>query len=101
VRCLKHDLEALLLAAPDQLRQRLGTTDKLTKAWCKPVEDQNDDQPPKRVVDALFKKYRKKRGYIGTMDALWILERAKLASVEQACSQRFRPFVEDLRQAVT
>ena len=100
VHCLKHDLEALLLASPDVLRQRLNTKDQLKKGWRKPVENQNDEQPPKRIVEALFNKYRKKPGYIDTIDAPWILERADLASVERACSQRFRPFVRDLREAV-
>jgi len=99
VHCLKHDLEALLLAAPAQLRQRLGTTEQLKKAWRKPVEDQDDDRPPKRVVEDLFKKYRKKPSYVDTTDAPWILGRADLTMVETACPQRFRPFVEDLRAA--
>ncbi len=99
VHCLKHDLEALLLAAPDQLRLRLKTKDQLEK-WQKPVEDQDDDKPPKRIVEALFNKYRKKPGYIDTSDAPWILSRADLASLEAACPQRFRPFVAELRQAV-
>lgn len=100
VHCLKHDLEALLLAAPDQLRQRLGTADALRNAWRKPVEDQDDNRPPKRVVEELFKKYRKKPGYVDTSDAPWILARADLAAVETACPQRFAPFVADLDAAV-
>jgi len=100
VHCLKHDLEVLLLAAPDELRQRLRTTDRLTKGWRKPVEDQNDQRPPKRVVRDLFHKYRRKRGYIDTVDAPWILEKADLVAIEKACSQRFRPFLADLRAAM-
>jgi hypothetical protein len=38
VHCLKHDLEVLLLACPDQLRQRLGTDHALGQ-WRSPVED--------------------------------------------------------------
>jgi Domain of unknown function (DUF4276) len=101
VHCLKHDLEALLLAAREQLRQRLGTGDELHKAWRQPVEDQNDDQPPKRVVEKLFDKYRKKPGYVDTTDAPWILARANLAEVEKACPQRFGPFVTELREAAS
>lgn len=100
VHCLKHDLEALLLAAPDELRQRLRTRDQLKNAWRKPVEDQNDHRPPKRLVEDLFKKYRKKPGYVETSDAPWILGRADLASIEAACPQRFRPFVQELRDVV-
>lgn len=100
VHCLKHDLEVLLLAAPEPLRHRLGTSDQLKKAWRKPVEDQDDDHPPKRVVEALFKKYRKKPGYVDTTDAPWILERADLESIETACPQQFRPFAQELRRLV-
>ncbi len=100
VHCLKHDLEVLLLAAPDELRQRLGTEDALRKAWRKPVEDQDDNRPPKRVVEGLFSKYRMKPGYQDVVDAPWILERASLAAVEGACPQRFAPFVADLRASL-
>jgi hypothetical protein len=100
VHCLKRDLEALLLAAPDLLRKRLGTDDALRTAWRKPVEDQDDERPPKRVVEDLFRKYRKKPGYQDTVDAPLILERAEHRAVEQACPQRFAPFVADLRAAV-
>lgn len=101
VHCLKYDLEVLLLAAPDELRRRLNTTHRLEKTWRKPVEDQDDHHPPKRVVEDLFKKYRKKPGYIDTSDAPWILGRADLESVETACPQRFGPFVQELRQAAS
>lgn len=69
VHCFKHDLETLLLAATDELRQRLGTNDALRSVWRKPVEEQNDDRPPKRVVADLFRKYRAKPGYV---DAPWM-----------------------------
>lgn len=98
VHCFKHDLEALLLAAPDGLRQRLGTKDQLKGKWRLPVEDQNDDKPPKYVVDDLFKKYRKKPDkYIDTIDAAWILARVSLDEVTRGCPQRFAPFVKELR----
>ncbi len=100
VHCLKHDLEALLLAASNELRQRLGTTDQLKRAWRKPVEEQNDIRPPKRVVEELFRKYRRKPGYVETTDAPWILARADLSAIESACPQRFSPFAQDLRAAV-
>jgi len=53
IHCLKHDLEALILASPDVLRQRLKTSDALQGGWRRPVEDQNDDKPPKRIVEQL------------------------------------------------
>lgn len=98
VHCLKHDLEVLLLACPDQLRQRLGTDHALGQ-WRSPVEDQNDQQPPKRIVEALFKKYRPK-GYVETVDAPWILERASLEAIIAKCPQRIAPFVAELQRIV-
>ncbi len=100
VHCLKHDLEALLLAAPDPLRERLRTKDALRGRWRLPVEDQNDARPPKRVVEELFRQYRKKPDYVDTIDALWILERAPLDAIERACPQSFAPFVRELRALV-
>lgn len=97
VHCLKHDLEALLLAAPEVLRLRLKTQDVLHGAWRRPVEEQNDDKPPKRVVEELFKKYRRKPGYVDTSDAVWILERASLEAIVDACPQHFGPLVRELR----
>src|SRR5262249_20053200 len=97
VHCLKHDLEVLLLACPERLRERLGTRDALQGRWRKPVEEQNDQQPPKRIVEGLFNRYRKRR-YADTVDAPWILSRASLEEVVALCAQRFRPFVDELRR---
>jgi hypothetical protein len=97
VHCLKYDLEGLLLAAPDALRARLGTTDALRNRWRNPVEDQNDRQPPKRIVEVLFSQYRKRSRYVDTVDAPWILQRASLDALMTACPQRFAPFVSELR----
>lgn len=78
---LKHDLEMLLLAAKDELRSYLGTPDKLG-AWRKPVEDQDQDHPPKRVVEELFiTKSRRKRAYRDTVHARAIM--AKVADIKQ------------------
>lgn len=98
VHCLKHDLEVLLLAAAEPLRRRLGTEDALRNRWRIPVEDQNDGRPPKRVVEALFDQYAKRRRYIDTLDAPWILARASLDDITAACPQRFAPFVTELRR---
>lgn len=95
VHCLKHDLEVLLLGAPEVLRQRLKTDENIEKNWRKPVETQNDNEPPKRVVERLFMKYRKK-GYIETIDAPWILERASPKDLCAACPQNFRPLFTEL-----
>ncbi len=99
VHCLKHDLEALVLAAPDALRDRLGTPHRLEEGWRRPVETQNGERPPKYVVDGLFKQYRS-RAYEETQDAPWILDRANLGDVERACPQQFAPFVAELRAIV-
>jgi len=68
---LKHDFEMLVLAACPQLRAHLGTTEKLG-AWRHPVEDQNQDHPPKRVVEALYLT-KKGRSYRDTTDAPAVL----------------------------
>jgi len=97
--CLKHDLEALLLAATDELRARLKTQNAFKGHWRLPVEDQNDNRPPKRVVEELFNQYCKK-GYDETNDAPWILTRASasLDKVLKACPQCFAPFVRELKE---
>jgi len=96
VHCLKHDLEALLLAVPEILQQRLGMKSELKESWTLPVENQNGDKPPKRIVEELFVKHKKER-YRETLDAPWILEKASLATVLGRCKERFAPFVEQLQ----
>lgn len=72
---LKYDLEMLLLAARDELRSVVGTSDMLG-SWRKPAEDQNDAMPPKRVVQELFRtKSSRKRDYRETRDAPDVLRR--------------------------
>ena len=100
VHCLKHDLEALILAAPEVLRQRLRTDDALRNRWRLPVEEQNDEQPPKRIVTDLFAHYRQKPVYGPTIDAPWILARASLDTVKLACPQQFAPFVAELERII-
>lgn len=69
----KHDFEMLLLAAKDALRSALGTNDRLGN-WRLPVEDQNFDQPPKRLIEGLFRtKSVSRRSYLDTRDAPKIL----------------------------
>lgn len=50
VFCFKHDLEALVLASGDALKALLGVK-SLDVYWHEPVEDQNHDKPPKRIVE--------------------------------------------------
>ncbi|MDC0711577.1 DUF4276 family protein [Stigmatella sp. ncwal1] len=97
IHCLKHDLEVLLLGAPDILKQRLNTDEGIEKQWRKPPEDQNDQKPPKRVVEQLFMKYRR-RAYIETTDAPWILERASARELCAACPQNFKPLFHELER---
>lgn len=85
----------LLLGAPELLRERLKAKDRFEGNWRRPVEDQNDKEPPKVVVQRLFKKYRK-QGYIETTDAPWILERASTRELCAACPQNFRPLFTEL-----
>jgi hypothetical protein len=70
---LKHDLEMLILAAQGELGRVLGTTDGLG-SWVKPVENQNQLRPPKRIVEELFlHKSRRKKAYRDTKDAPAVL----------------------------
>jgi len=71
---LKHDFEMLLLAAKDQLRSFLGTSDRLGN-WHNPVEDQNQNHPPKRIIEELFMtKSRTRHAYRDTRDASAVLQ---------------------------
>ena len=70
---LKYDLEMLLLAAQREIRGYLGTPDQLGK-WRSPVEDQNQQRPPKLIVEELFRtKSKAKHAYRETKDASAIL----------------------------
>jgi hypothetical protein len=95
VHCLKHDLEALLLGAEDQLRQYLDLAGRrLPITWTTPVEDQDFGHPPKRVVEELFARVG--RSYVDTYDAPQILAMADSARLACSCPQCFSPFLEEL-----
>ena len=81
---LKHDLEVLLLAATSQLQSRLNTQDNLS-GWRRPPEDQNQNKPPKRIVEELFSKYRKRQSYNDVVDGPAILRNADLQEVAEQC----------------
>lgn len=73
----RHDFEMLLLAAADALRVHLGTDEKLGK-WRVPVEDQDFEQPPKRIIERLFRaKSTRRRAYLDTRDAPAVLRKVK------------------------
>jgi hypothetical protein len=67
----KHDLEVLLLAATNELRLVLGTTEKLGN-WRHPAEEQNHQKSPKYVVNELFRT-KKGQSYKDTVHARAVL----------------------------
>ena len=80
---LKHDLEVLLLAATSQLQFRLKMSNR-PSGWRQPPEDQNQDKPPKRIVEALFQR-ELKRSYRENTDSNAILRDADLREVAKQC----------------
>jgi hypothetical protein len=93
VFCFKHDLEALLLTCEEGLKSRLGVT-SLPVSWQKPVEDQNHNHPPKRIVERMFELSGDR--YQGTIDAPLILGTERYQDVADLCPQCFKPFVDFL-----
>ncbi|MBI1746917.1 MAG: DUF4276 family protein [Acidobacteria bacterium] len=93
VFCFKYDLEALVLASEKALQNRLKV-DSLSVTWCIPVEDQNHERPPKRIVEAIFERHHQR--YKNTADAPIILGRSNYQEIADRCSQCFKPFVEYL-----
>jgi hypothetical protein len=74
---LKHDLESLLLAAEPALTKYLRVGGRLG-AWNNLVEDQNDDEPPKRIIEKIFRTKSPKRiAYRDTVHAPAILEQVE------------------------
>ena len=80
---LKHDLEVLLLAATSQLQSRLKMSNK-PSGWRQPPEEQNQDRPPKRIVEYLFQR-ELKRSYRENTDSNAILRDADLREVAEQC----------------
>jgi hypothetical protein len=93
VFCFKHDLEVLVLAAHEQLASRLGIA-QLNPTWTIPVEDQNHDRHPKKIVRELFEAHGDR--YEETVDAPLILAAADYRTIAQRCPQCFAPFVDFL-----
>ncbi|MEO5931754.1 MAG: DUF4276 family protein [Candidatus Kapaibacterium sp.] len=93
VFCFKHDLEALVLSDPEALRNRLNV-ESLVPTWTIPVEDQNHDRPPKRVVEDLFREQGMR--YKGAVDASLMLKDADYRIIAERCFQCFKPFVQFL-----
>ena len=80
---LKHDLEVLLLAATSQLQSRLKMSNR-PSGWRQPPEEQNQDRPPKRIVEDLFRRHLK-QSYRETTDSYAILRNADLREVAEQC----------------
>lgn len=91
VFCFKYEMEALILAAESALQGKLGVT-SLAVTWTIPVEDQNHDRPPSKIVEQLFKNSGK--GYKKTVDAKLILGNTSYQEIADKCPQCFKPFVE-------
>ena len=91
VFCFKYELEALILAAEVALQNRLGIN-SINRTWRIPVEDQNHDNPPKQIVEQLFKNCGKR--YQETVDVPLILGSVSYQEIADKCTQCFKPFVE-------
>jgi hypothetical protein len=98
VFCFKHDLEALILASNEALEARLDAK-CLEPIWHIPVEDQNHDLPPKRIVENVFIQFGKK--YKETVDAPVILGMMRYHVVAERCPQCFKPFIEFIESVGT
>lgn len=84
VFCLIHDLESLLLAAEEQFLPACGLT---AAKWTTPVEEQNHDNPPKRIVEKLI------RGFQPTVDGPRLLAGADYRVISSRCPRGFGQFV--------
>lgn len=93
VFCFKHDLEALVLASEEALRKQFGI-DRLKVTWRIPVEDQDHDNPPRQIVERLFKEHG--QTYKTTDHAPLILGASDYRDIADKCPQCFKPFVEFL-----
>jgi len=93
VFCFKYDLEALVLAAEPALASRLGAP-AIDRAWILPVENQDHDNPPKRIVEQIFAAHGER--YHDTIDAPLILGASRYDQIAAACPQCFKPFVDFL-----
>ena len=78
---LKHDLEVLLLAATSQLQSRLKIR---PSGWRQLPEEQNQDRPPKKIVEELFRRHLN-RPYREITDSAAILRGADLREVARQC----------------
>ena len=80
---MKHDMEVLLLAATGQLQSRLKMSNS-PSGWRRPPEEQNQDRPPKRIVEELFQRHLK-RSYGEIRDSDAILRNADMSDIVKQC----------------
>ncbi|MBI5522341.1 MAG: DUF4276 family protein [Desulfarculus sp.] len=90
VFCFKHDMEVLLLAARERLAEYLACSG-FAPDWAENVEEQNQDDPPSKVVARWFEKCG--RRYNKTLDAREILRGADYRLVAERCPDCFQPLV--------
>ena len=90
VFCFKYEMEALILAAESALQGKLGVT-SLGVTWTIPVEDQNHDRPPSKIVEQLFRDSGKK--YDKRVDPQLILRDTSYQEIADKCTECFKPFV--------
>lgn len=88
--CLKYELEVLILAIPDYLKEYLKLNNIKTK-WKQPVEEQNFTNPPSKVVEKVFHEANKK--YVKNIDAAMILAKQDYKKLADICSECFSSFV--------
>lgn len=67
--CFHHQFEVLLLAQEDALRSHLGAAG-LKTGWRKPPEEQNHEDPPKRVLERLFREHGRQYNEIAAVSLL-------------------------------
>ena len=88
VFCLIHDLEVLLLAAEESFMAFCGLS---RPRWVKPVEEQDHQTPPKRIVEELIPRYQ------ATVDGPLVLAAADYRVIAERCPTGFGKFVEFLQ----
>ena len=76
---LKYDLEVLLLTVPNQLKSLLRMRTR-PQGWRLPPENQNHQNPPKKIIERLFRTHLNRR-YRETTDCYSILNRVDLSDV--------------------
>lgn len=96
VFCFKYEFEVLLLAAEEQLRSYLDCPESACR-WKRPPELQNHGEPPKDVIERLFREHG--RSFQPILAATEVLRGADYVRLKKDCPQCFAPFVEWLESA--